>query len=56
MFVCAELQDSVCVAWVEYNSLLTLPDGAGLKIGGALFLTTLTAWGISFIARVFLNR
>lgn len=57
MFLCAELSGAGdCLEWVEYTSIFLLPDGAGLKIGGALLLASITAWGVSFIARVILNR
>lgn len=57
MFLCAELSASGdCVQWVEYTSIFLLPEGAGLKIGGALLLASITAWGVSFIARTILNR
>lgn len=56
MFICAQLQDNVCVAWVEYNSIFTLPEGAGLEIGGALLLASATAWGVRQLASLLLNR
>lgn len=58
MFMCAELSSTTneCLEWVEYTSLFMLPEGAGLKIGGALLLCSITAWGCSFLARVILNR
>lgn len=56
-YFCAELsQDGQCLEWVEYSSIFMLPEGAGMEIGAALLLCTITAWGISFIARVILNR
>jgi len=57
MFFCAELSESgSCLQWVEHSSIFLLPEGAGLKIGGALLLCSITAWGLSFLARVLLNR
>lgn len=57
MFFCAELSETGdCLQWVEHSSIFLLPEGAGLKIGGALLLCSLTAWGLSFLARVLLNR
>lgn len=57
MYLCAELSEAgACLQWVEYDSIFLLPEGAGLKIGAALLLCSLTAWGCSFLARVLLNR
>lgn len=56
MYLCAELENGVCLTWVEYGSLFTLPPGAGVEIGAALFGVSLLAWGINFLARVILNR
>lgn len=51
---CVELSNDVCIAWVESQPLL--PEGAGLKIGGALLSITALAWGSQQIARFILNR
>ena len=56
MFICAQLSGTVCTQWVERSDFLSLPDGAGLKIGGLLLLLSATAWGIQQIARLLLNR
>lgn len=57
MYLCAELSEAgACLQWVEHSSIFLLPEGAGWEIGGALLLCSVTAWGISFIARVILNR
>lgn len=57
MYFCAELSEAgACLQWVEHTSIFLLPEGAGLKIGGALLLCSITAWGCSFLARVLLNR
>lgn len=57
MFFCSELDaNDVCVSWVEISDLFLLPEGAGLQIGGALFLACVTAWGIKQVARLILNR
>lgn len=51
---CVEVVDNVCTAWVESQPLL--PEGAGLKIGGALLSVTALAWSAQHIARFILNR
>lgn len=56
MYLCTELLDGVCLSWVEYQPFLALPEGAGLKIGGALLLASIAAWGIQFTSRLILNR
>lgn len=56
MYLCAELENGVCLAWVEYESLFVLPEGAGMKIGGALLLVSATAWGLRQVASFILNR
>lgn len=56
MYLCAELQAGQCVSWVEYTSIFLLPEGAGLKIGAALFGATVLAWACGFVARFILNR
>ena len=55
-WVCSELVDGVCLQWIQRSDLLSLPDGAGLQIGGLLLLLSATAWGIQQIARLLLNR
>lgn len=55
-WVCSEFADGVCHQWVQRSDLLSLPDGAGLQIGGLLLLLSATAWGIQQIARLLLNR
>lgn len=56
MYLCASIQNGQCVEWVDYSSIFLLPEGAGLQIGGALLLASITAWGVSFLARSILNR
>lgn len=56
MYLCTELLDGVCQSWVEYQPFLALPEGAGLKIGGALLLVSVSAWGAGLLARFILNR
>ena len=56
MYLCTQLIDDVCVSWVEYQPFLALPEGAGLKIGGALLVVSITAWCFQHIARFILNR
>lgn len=56
MYLCAQLEENVCILWVEYNSIFTLPEGSGLKIGGMLLLLSATAWGIRQTASFLLNR
>lgn len=51
---CVEVSENVCMAWVESQPLL--PEGAGLKLGGALLSITALAWGCQQIARFILNR
>lgn len=55
-YLCSEVVNNVCSEWVEYESLFDLPEGAGLEVGGALFLLFSSAWGIQQIARFILNR
>lgn len=55
-YLCSEVVNNVCSEWVEYESLLDLPEGTGFEVGGALFLLFATAWGIQQIARFILNR
>lgn len=55
-WVCSEFVDGVCLQWIQRSDLLSLPDGAGLQIGGLLLLLSATAWGIQQIARLLLNR
>ena len=40
----------------QYSSIFLLPEGAGLQIGGALLLASVSCVGVSFIARLILNR
>lgn len=56
MYLCASINNGQCEQWVEYSSIFLLPEGVGLQIGGALLLASITAWGVSFIARSILNR
>lgn len=54
IYNCVELVDNACMVWVQSSPFL--PEGAGLKIGGALLSITALAWGCQQIARFLLNR
>lgn len=57
MFFCSILDvNNQCLEWVEFSSPFLLPEGAGLKIGGAFLLATAAAWGVQMVARLIINR
>lgn len=61
-YVCTRLITNICYDWQELEEVSgtglfgTLQTGDGLKIGGLIFLCTLTAWGFREVATLILNR
>jgi len=57
MYVCAQLDGTNCVEWVERAYLLpplSVEDGA--LLGGSVFAVYLTCWGLSLLCRQLLNQ
>lgn len=55
-YVCSELINNSCSAWVINNSIFDISIEDGLQIGSYMFLICITAWGLRETARFILNR
>jgi len=57
MYVCAQLDGTLCTAWVERANLLPpLSLEAGAILGGSVLAVYVTAWGLSLLVRQLLNQ
>ena len=57
MYICAELENDVCVHWIDFTEFLAFPEGlTGVKLGFMFFGVVAAAWCAKQIARLVLNR
>lgn len=58
MFVCSQIDEvsNSCLSWVDISTIFSVPQGAGLKIGLALFALAAVAWGLKTLAKLLLNQ
>lgn len=56
-FVCAQVQNDVCIEWVQTTFLLPpLSIEDAMRLGSGYFLACVTAWGVSMVASNFFKR
>lgn len=54
MFFCSEVLEGVCTNWIQLSEVITLEDA--LTIGAKFLAVTASAWGLSLVARIIINR
>lgn len=57
MYICAELENDVCVHWIDFAEFFAFPEGlTGIQVGAMFFGVVAAAWCAKQIARLILNN
>lgn len=56
MYICAELENDVCIHWIDFAEFLAFPEGlTGIKLGFMFLGVVAAAWSVKLIVRLVLN-
>lgn len=56
MYICSEIENDVCLAWVEFSFLPALDIETSIRLGFAFLTLHATAYGLGLVAKTILGR